>query len=58
MLIFFGEVYGIRASASLREFEADRRDALSRDSAAVWRDSLCFDFWRWTLAFVGVTRQR
>jgi len=51
-------VHEIAAWAALREFKGHRRNAHLRDSAAIRRDSLRFDFWRWTLASIGIAHQR
>src|SRR5208283_402605 len=53
-----GEVHEIAACAALREFKGHRRNAHLRDSAAIRGDSLRFEFWRWTLASIGIASER
>jgi|GEM_PF-921418 hypothetical protein len=52
------EVHEIAARAALGEFKGHRRNAHLGDSGAVRGDSLRFDFWRWTLASIGIARVR
>ena len=52
------EMHEIDARARLREFKGHRRNAHLGDSATVRGDSLRFEFWRWTLASIGIARER